>query len=222
MSTYILMKLLESAPERYDMGIRILTLGKIDPAYDRIVSSIINGQDVLDIGCGTGALTLRAARNGARVKGIDINPRMLEIARKRAVEEGLEQNVQFFEMGIAELGGEESDTYDIVMSGLCFSELTEDELKYTLKETKRILKAGGLLLIADEVTPGSISKRILHLLIRIPLLIITYIVTQNTTRAIKNLPEMIAENGFMIKSARLGNLGSFLELAAQKPVEGRP
>jgi len=74
MSVYILMKILESAPSRYDRSIYILTLGKLDKIYDRLTSRIKKGQTILDLGCGTGALTLRAARKGAKVKGIDINP----------------------------------------------------------------------------------------------------------------------------------------------------
>ena len=74
MSTYVLMRILESAPSRYDLGIRLLTLGKLDPVYDRLVLNIQHGQKVLDIGCGTGALTCLAAQRGAQVTGIDINP----------------------------------------------------------------------------------------------------------------------------------------------------
>ena len=66
MSTYILMKILESIPSRYDRGIYILTLGKLDKIYNRLTSYIKKGQKVLDLGCGTGALTLRAAQKGAK------------------------------------------------------------------------------------------------------------------------------------------------------------
>ncbi|HUW96689.1 MAG TPA: class I SAM-dependent methyltransferase, partial [Anaerolineae bacterium] len=38
MSTYVLMRILESAPSRYDRGLRILTLGRLDRAYDRLAS----------------------------------------------------------------------------------------------------------------------------------------------------------------------------------------
>ena len=75
MSTYVLMRILESAPRRYDLGIRLLTLTRLDKAYDRLAGYIERGQRVLDLGCGTGALTLRAAQRGAKVKGIDINAR---------------------------------------------------------------------------------------------------------------------------------------------------
>ncbi len=75
------MNILESTPSRYDKGIRIFTLGKIDKIYDHLTSYIKEGQKILDIGCGTGALTLRAAQKGAKVKGIDVNPQMLAIAQ---------------------------------------------------------------------------------------------------------------------------------------------
>jgi len=48
MSTYILMKILETAPGRYDKGIRILTLGRLGKAYDRLTSHIRKGQRALD------------------------------------------------------------------------------------------------------------------------------------------------------------------------------
>ncbi len=220
MSTYVLMKILESAPSRYDKGISILTLGRIDEAYDRLTSHIKKGQKVLDLGCGTGALTLRAAQNDAKVKGIDVNSQMLEIAQKRANEAELTRNIEFCEMGVAELGSEESESYDVVMSGLCFSELNEEELAYTLKEVKRILKPGGLLLIADEVIPKSIPKRILNWLIRFPLLIITYLIAQTTTNAVKDLQEKIKEAGFQVESVRLNKTENFMELVGRNPSRG--
>jgi len=144
---------------------------------------------------------------------------MLEIAQKRAREANLSQNIELSEMGVAELGSEESRSYDAVMSGLCFSELTEDELSYTLREVKRILKPGGFLLIADEVRTRSISKRILNSLIRFPLAIITYLITQTTTKAMKNLPEKIEEADLLIESVRLNKMENFIELVGRKPKE---
>jgi len=214
------MKILESAPNRYDKGIRILTLGKLDKAYDRLASHIKKGQRVIDLGCGTGALTLRAAQKGAKVKGIDINPQMLETAQKWADEGDLTQNVELCEMGVAELGSEEKESYDVVMSGLCFSELAEDELNYTLKQIRRLLKSGGLLLIADEVKSKSISKKILNWWVRAPLKAITYILTQTTTNAVEKLPEKIKEAGLQIETIRLNKMQNFIELVARKHDEG--
>ncbi len=220
MSTYVLMKILESASSRYDRGIRLLTFGRLDKVYGRLASCIKNGQRVLDIGCGTGALTFRATQKGATVKGIDVNPQMLEIAQQRAVQAGFTQNVELVEMGVAELEAEEPESYDVVMSGLCFSELTVDELAYTLKEVKRILKPGGLLLIADEVRSGSVLMIVLNWGMRLPLVIITYLITQTTTSAVRDLPDKVTEAGLSIESIRLGKMQDFIELVARRP-EGK-
>jgi ubiquinone/menaquinone biosynthesis C-methylase UbiE len=221
MSTYVLMKILESMPHRYDRGINLLTAGRVKSACDRLAAYIGSGQRVLDVGCGTGALTIRAARRGAQVKGIDVNPGMLDIAKRHLEDEHLSSLVTLEERGVAELGSEPAESYDIVMSSLCFSELTDDELAFTLRELGRILKPGGLLLIADEVRPDSMAKRILFRLIRLPLVIITYLLTQTTTHAIKNLPGKIIRAGFLIVSKRLSPLGSFIEIIGQKPEGGR-
>ncbi len=215
MSTYILMKVLESAPARYDRGLRLLTLGRLDKVYDRLSENIRAGQTVLDVGCGTGALALRAARRGARVKGIDVNPQMLEVAQRRVDREGLGAAVELVERGVAELGAEEEDAYDVVTSGLCFSELTEDEIVFAMKEIGRILKPGGLLLVADEVQPENFVKRVLSSLVRFPLAVITYILTQTTTHSVRNLAGRIAEAGFAVLSADSNGPGNFMAIVAR-------
>jgi len=216
MSTYVLMKILESAPSRYDLGIRLLTLGRLDKAYDRLTSQIKKEDRVLDLGSGTGALALRAAQRGAKVKGIDINPQMLEIAQARAEEAHLAKNIEFVEMGVVELDKEEAESFEVVMSGLCFSELTEDEFNFTLREVSRILKPGGLFLVADEVRPIGIFKRILVGFLRLWLRLVVFIFTQTSTRALIRLPEKIKEAGFDIISVKLNKSETFLELMAKK------
>jgi ubiquinone/menaquinone biosynthesis C-methylase UbiE len=219
MSTYVLMRILESAPDRYDLGIRLLTLGGVGRAYDRLVTHIAPGERVLDVGCGTGALVLRAARRGARVKGIDVNAQMLEIAARSVGAAGLGAQVALCEMGVAELDGEESGSYDVVMSGLCLSELSDDELGYTLTQAWRVLRPGGRLLVADEVRPSDPFRRLLHGLVRAPLVLVTYLLTQQTTHAVKDLPERLRQAGFTIEATRLSALGSFVELVGRKGTE---
>lgn len=217
MSTYVFMKILESAPSRYDVGIRLLTFGRLEQAYDRLAAHIKPGQQVLDLGCGTGALTLRAARKGAFVTAIDVNPGMLDVARKRVAETSLGERVQFAEKGVAELETEPSEYYDVVTAGLLFSELSGDEINFTLQQITRLLKPGGILLIADEVRPSGLWKRLLHQLVRIPLMVTTYLLTQTTTHPIKNLAHRIEESGLKIKEIRSNWLGTFMQIVARKP-----
>lgn len=43
----------------------------------------LSGMRILDAGCGTGALAAEAARRGARVVGVDISPKLIELGRER-------------------------------------------------------------------------------------------------------------------------------------------
>jgi ubiquinone/menaquinone biosynthesis C-methylase UbiE len=211
------MRILESAPRRYDFGMRLLTLGGVERAYDRLAAHVQEGQRVLDVGCGTGALALRMARRGARVKAIDVSAEMLELATQRAEEAGLRERVALAEMGVAELDGEASCSYDVVSCGLCLSELSDDEVAYTLRQARRVLVPGGLLLVADEVTPRRVVSRVLRWLVRTPLAALTWLVTQQTSHAVVDLAERVASAGFELVSLRRSGLDDFAEIVARAP-----
>lgn len=213
------MKVLESSPHRYDKGIRILTLGKIDEIYDRLVENIDKGDRVLDIGCGTGLLSIRAINKGASVVGIDINPQMLEIAEKRAEQFDCQAELELLEMGVAEMDIFEDSSFDKVISSLCFSELPEYELEYTLKQTRRILKEDGLLVLGDENKPKNFIKKILNFIIRFPLVLITYILTQTTTSALSNIDLKLQSSGFEPIFVKKNKLENFVEIIARKSKE---
>ena len=125
-------------------------------------------------------------------------------------------------MGVALLDGEETGRYDAVMSGLCFSELSDDEIAYTLAQIRRVLRPGGLLLLADEVKPRSLPTRVLHGLVRAPLAVLTYLITQQTTHPVAHLSERLTEAGLSIVSVRSSPLAGFSELVARKPVREAP
>jgi ubiquinone/menaquinone biosynthesis C-methylase UbiE len=216
-STYVLMRILESAPRRYDLGIRLLTFGSVGRSYDRLVSHIAPGQRVLDIGCGTGALAIRAALRGARVTGIDVDPRMLELASHRAREAHVEERVELREEGVAELDREPGEKYDAVTCGLCLSELSEDEVAYALEQSVRLLKPRGLFLVADETRPESWWLRLFTSLVRGPLVAVTYLITQQTTHAVRNLPGRLRRAGLEPVSVDRSALGTFIDVVARKP-----
>jgi ubiquinone/menaquinone biosynthesis C-methylase UbiE len=210
------MRILESAPHRYELGMRWLTLGRIDRAYDALAGEIDRGEQVLELGCGTGALTRRVARRGASVKGLDVNPEMLAVARTRLDAERLTGRVTLVEAGVADLDEEPDESYDVVVAGLCLSELSADELAYGLGEVTRILRPGGRLLVADEIRPARPLARILHAIVRAPLVLVTYLITQQSTHALRDLPALLPSAGLELRAAETSALGSFGTFVAVK------
>jgi demethylmenaquinone methyltransferase/2-methoxy-6-polyprenyl-1,4-benzoquinol methylase len=193
------MKVLESAPERYDRGMRLLTMGRLGQVHRDIAAQVGPGERVLDLGCGTGALAVLLARRGAEVTGIDISPPMLSQAARRVREEGLDDRVALRELGAVDLDTAFPDaSFDAVVSTLVFSELSADEIEYTLAECRRILRPGGQLLIADEVLPDSWWGRIATWLVRLPFALLAFLLTQNTTHRVVGLGERIGDAGFEI------------------------
>ena len=218
MASYVFMKILESAPQRYDRGINILTLGQSKRIQQEIVENYINaGDEVLEIGCGTGMLAISCAEKGASVVGFDISSQMLAIARRKVQERNLADKIQLQEMGAIEMDKAfDNETFDKVMGALVFSEFYPDEQKYVLGQVYRVLKPGGLIIIADEVRSNSLWKRVLQLSVRIPLTVITYILTQTSTKALKDIKSLLTNAGFKIIREKRSPLDSFGLYVAKK------
>jgi demethylmenaquinone methyltransferase/2-methoxy-6-polyprenyl-1,4-benzoquinol methylase len=214
------MRALETAPSRYEQGIRLLTLGQVDPLYSWLAARIEHGWRVLDLGTGTGALALRAAAREAEVVAIDVNPAMLDIARERARETRLGERITWREMGVAEMDIFPDGAFDAICAGLCLSELSPDERDYALRQAQRVLGSDGRLLLIDEVRPDSLLHQLSYALIRIPLVALTWLLTQTSTRPLGDLRGLLHGLGFEIIEQQTVFLGALVALTA-KPSRGR-
>jgi SAM-dependent methyltransferase len=98
------------------------------------------GDRWLDVGCGTGAVSMRAARAGADVTGVDLSEVMIETARRRAQEEGLAIEYQ---VGDAENLPVPDASFDVVSSsvGLIFA----PDHSAVARELARVARPGGRL-----------------------------------------------------------------------------
>ena len=207
----VFMKWLERRPADYDRGIRLLTLGRLEPMQKQIVDELVeDGSRVLEIGCGTGALTIAMAKAGAKVSAIDINAGMLAEAAQRIKKESVEENVDLQRMDavmIDELF--EPHSFDLIVSSLAFSEMSERGQRYTLKASRKLLAPGGKLVVLDEMSPDSGASRLLFTIVRAPLQLLTWLLTRTTTHPLTNFDSVLSNSGFggeMLSSALAGSM----------------
>jgi len=104
----------------------------------------IQGRKVLDVGCGTGIMSLLALRKGAaKVVCGDISSYMLEVGRTKAERQGLSADRIDFRQLDAEILPFEDASFDFVMTGMTLGLLPDPEK--AVKEMVRVLRPGGLL-----------------------------------------------------------------------------
>jgi demethylmenaquinone methyltransferase/2-methoxy-6-polyprenyl-1,4-benzoquinol methylase len=213
------MKVLESAPERYDRGMRLLTFGRLEQLHRDIARELDAGDRALDVGCGTGALAALLARKGLAVTGIDVSPAMLEQAAQRLQAGGLMDRVTLRELGAVDLDTAFDDaSFDAIISTLVYSELSADEIAYTLAECRRILRPGGCLMIGDEVLPESAWGQAVTWVFRLPFAVMALLLTQTTTHRIAGLEKRIEESGLLIRDVKRYLAGT-LELVIAERVD---
>jgi ubiquinone/menaquinone biosynthesis C-methylase UbiE len=115
------------------------------------------GERVLEVGCGTGVLSLLAKMivgEGGAVEGIDIAPKMVARARQKAEKAGLAIN--FRVASIDELPYRHG-VFDAVISSMMFHHLPVATKGRGLEEVYRVLRTGGRLLLCDFCSPRHLA-----------------------------------------------------------------
>ena len=183
------------------LGLRILT-----PLFDPLVRLLMRerlfkgrlvdqmaiqpGQRILDVGCGTGTLALLIKERYSQIEvvGIDPDPQILAIARRKAARSGAEVR---FDVGYGDRLPYPDASFDRVTSSLVFHHLRRETKRAALGEAYRVLRPGGELHIADI---GRASGVLMRLAVR-PIVIL-----DGTDRVKDNiagrLPAFMTDSGF--------------------------
>lgn len=111
------------------------------------------GDRVLDVACGTGNLSIPAARTGAQVTGIDIAPNLIEQAQDWARAEGLTIR---FEEGNAEQMPYPDAAFDAVVT--MFGAMFAPRADQTAAELVRVSRSGGRIAMANWTPDGFIGQ----------------------------------------------------------------
>jgi demethylmenaquinone methyltransferase/2-methoxy-6-polyprenyl-1,4-benzoquinol methylase len=217
MSSLALMRWLESAPERYDAGIRLLTLGRITPLRAALARTAAPqpGAKVLEIGCGTGAVTILLTERGAHVTALDQNPEMLEQARQRLTL-GSACSADLIECTASEIDRLPERSFDAVVASLSLSEMSPGERSFVLREADKRLKPGGILVLGDEVLPRRPWWRVVHALARAPQALLGWLLAGTISRPISDLAGEVRAAGFRIRDEKRWLLGSLAVVTAEK------
>ena len=124
------------------------------------------GDRVLDLGCGTGELSLAVKRlqPDASVTGIDPDPKALARARAKAAQAGL---AIALEQGFGDALPFADASFEHVVSSLVLHHLPPPEKEAALREVVRVLVPGGALHVLDFGPPaGALARALTHVLHR--------------------------------------------------------
>lgn len=112
------------------------------------------GQQVLDLAAGTGDLTRRLSQrvgSTGKVISSDINPAMLAEGRKKLLDAGVFNNIEFVEAN-AEALPFDANQFDLITMGFGLRNVTDKE--QALREMVRVLKPGGQAIILEFSKPA--------------------------------------------------------------------
>lgn len=112
---------------------------------------------VVDLGCGTGLLTLPAARSAARVIAVDYSRPMLDRLRDSASNAAL-GNIELVRADLRELPLADASV-DIVVSSYAFHHLPDEGKELALAEARRVLRPGGRIVVCDMMFSLSLRAR---------------------------------------------------------------
>lgn len=110
-----LAKFSELAHRWWDTESEFKPLHQINPLRLDWINSLapLQGQQVLDVGCGGGILADAMARKGAQVLGIDLATKSLRVAQLHAMEAGTE-NIDYQEIAVEDLAAQRPASFDVV------------------------------------------------------------------------------------------------------------
>jgi ubiquinone/menaquinone biosynthesis C-methylase UbiE len=117
------------------------------------------GDSVLEVGCGTGTLTLTAKRQAGasgKVFGIDIIPGMIEVSQRKAAQ--AKEDITF-QLGSIDDIPFPADQFDVVMCSFMIFHMSKTTMHKGIIEVYRVLKPQGRLLVLDLALPTQPLQR---------------------------------------------------------------
>ncbi len=135
-------------------------IGKYEDAYDQSIERtkkfVEADHQVLEIGCGTGIVTLGVADYVDRITAVDISPKMIKVAEEKANNYNSD-NITFEVQDGCNLPYQD-ESFDVVLMFNLLHFLKEPALQ--IRESYRVLKRGGFLITATDCYGDQASLKV--------------------------------------------------------------
>lgn len=109
---------------------------------------------VLDLGCGTGRNSNYLAERGNFVFGLDLAANALKLASERAEKAGLSEQTQYLRQSIGDKLPFEDNSFDLILDITASNSIKSSEREVYLKESSRVLKPGGFMILRTLCKDG--------------------------------------------------------------------
>lgn len=110
-----------------------------------LVQNIQPGNNILDLGCGTGEDSIFFSKKGFNVTGVDISPKMIEIARDKSASKDYKKKLQFICSDMESFLQENANKFDAIISNFNAVNYVRD-LKSFSENTSASLNKNGKLI----------------------------------------------------------------------------
>ncbi len=152
---------MEKIVPTYDAYMRKMTLGRERALREMTVNlaQVKPGDSILEVGCGTGTLTLAAKRQAGptgQVVGIDVIPGMIELSQRKAEQA---QEAVTFQLGSIDNTPFPASQFDAVLCSFMIFHMSEATRRKGISEVYRVLKPQGRWLVVDLALPPQPLQR---------------------------------------------------------------
>lgn len=181
----------------YDVGVKVLPVWK---TWLKRAVPHIQGRRVLEVSFGTGYLLTQYA-DRFETHGVDINARMVEVAKKNLDSRGMSADLR---QGSVEQLPVEDEYFDTVITTMAFSGYPDGAR--AMSEIRRVLRPGGRFVLIDVNYPADrnwLGMRLTRF-------------WQQTGDLIRDVAKLLEDHGFEFEDTEIGGFGSVHLYVCQK------